>query len=76
MPSISEWRQPYLLSNLVLVTESLTLIAGNSSSPALGELVEAVHAGGGLLGDAVDLGGRLGEALRVLLERALEQRRG
>src|SRR3954464_5705796 len=34
MPSISEWRQPYLLSNLLLVTESLTLIAGNSSVPA------------------------------------------
>ena len=33
IPSISEWRQPYLLSNLLLVTESLTLIAGNSSSP-------------------------------------------
>src|SRR6201982_2613494 len=35
MPSISEWRQPYLLSNFDLVTESLTLIAGNLSSPAL-----------------------------------------
>src|SRR3984885_13271703 len=35
MPSMREWRQPYLLSNLDLVTESLTLIAGNLSSPAL-----------------------------------------
>src|SRR5579859_3319713 len=35
MPSISEWRHPYLLSNLDLVTESLTLIAGNRSVPAL-----------------------------------------
>src|ERR671916_389501 len=34
MPSISECRQPYLLSNLLLVTESLTLIAGNSSEAA------------------------------------------
>ena len=34
MPSGSEWRQPYRLSNLHLVTESLTLMAGNSSSPA------------------------------------------
>lgn len=34
MPSISEWRQPYLLSNFDLVTESLTLIAGNSSLPS------------------------------------------
>src|SRR5438067_7117950 len=34
MPSISECRQPYLLSNLLLVTESLTLIAGNSKVPA------------------------------------------
>jgi hypothetical protein len=33
MPSISEWRQPYLLSNLDLVTESLTLMAGKSSEP-------------------------------------------
>src|SRR5580693_3157020 len=35
MPSTREWRQPYLLSNFDLVTESLTLIAGNLSSPAL-----------------------------------------
>src|ERR1700729_4220724 len=35
MPSTSECRQPYLLSNLDLVTESLTLMAGNSRVPAL-----------------------------------------
>src|SRR6516162_4755277 len=35
MPSIRLCRQPYLLSNLDLVTESLTLIAGNFSEPAL-----------------------------------------
>ena len=29
------WRQPYLLSNFDLVTESLTLIAGKASVPAL-----------------------------------------
>src|SRR6266567_491104 len=34
MPSTSECRQPYLLSNFDLVTESLTLIAGNLSVPA------------------------------------------
>mmetsp|Transcript_13686 Transcript_13686/g.43741 ORF Transcript_13686/g.43741 Transcript_13686/m.43741 type:complete len:338 (+) Transcript_13686:743-1756(+) len=34
MPSGSEWRQPYRLSNLDLVTESFTLMAGNSSVPA------------------------------------------
>src|ERR1700689_3038835 len=34
MPSINECRQPYRLSNLGFVAESLTLIAGNSSSPA------------------------------------------
>merc|ERR1719310_807581 len=33
MPSGSEWRQPYTLSNLDLVTQSLTLIAGKRSSP-------------------------------------------
>merc|ERR1719261_1210042 len=31
----SEWRQPYTLSNLDLVTQSFTLIAGNKSSPLL-----------------------------------------
>src|SRR5580692_2265106 len=35
MPSTSEWRQPYLLSNFDLVTESFTLMAGNRSVPAL-----------------------------------------
>merc|ERR1719510_2842154 len=33
MPSGNECRQPYTLSNLLLVTQSLTLMAGNSSSP-------------------------------------------
>merc|ERR1719163_450127 len=33
MPSGSEWRQPYTLSNFDLVTQSLTLIAGKRSSP-------------------------------------------
>src|SRR3989440_7906499 len=33
MPSMRECRQPYLLSNLLLVTESLTLIAGKISVP-------------------------------------------
>merc|ERR1719201_1665834 len=32
MPSGSEWRQPYTLSNFDLVTQSLTLMAGNMSS--------------------------------------------
>ena len=35
IPSISEWRQPYLLSNFDLVTESFTLMAGKRSSPFL-----------------------------------------
>src|SRR5690606_6280131 len=34
MPSASDSRQPYRLSNFDLVTESLTLIAGTSSLPA------------------------------------------
>src|SRR5690242_11256049 len=34
MPSMSECRQPYLLSNLDLVTESFTLMAGKSSWPS------------------------------------------
>jgi hypothetical protein len=32
--SLSEWRQPYLLSFFDLVTESFTLIAGTLSEPA------------------------------------------
>ncbi len=62
MPSTSDSRQPYRLSNLDLVTESLTLMAGKPSSPSLRHLVQALHAGGGLLGDAADV--RL-EARRV-----------
>ncbi|MNX48934.1 hypothetical protein D3C86_795280 [compost metagenome] len=33
MPSTSDSRQPYRLSNLLLVTESFTLMARNSSVP-------------------------------------------
>ena len=40
--------------------------------PRLGQLVEAVDAGGGLLGHALDPGADLGPALRVLGERALQ----
>ncbi len=39
----------------------------------LGQLVEAVDAGRGLLGDPLDLGGGPGPALRVFAERALQQ---
>merc|ERR1712050_17405 len=35
MPSVREWRQPYTLSNLDLVTQSFTLMAGKSNSPFL-----------------------------------------
>ena len=55
-----------------LVTESLTLMAGNSSSPLLVHLVEAVHAGGGLFGHALDLLEALGVPLRVALQRRLD----
>ena len=40
MPSGSECRQPYTLSNLDLVTLSFTLIAGNSRLPAACEWVK------------------------------------
>ena len=65
MPSMSECRQPYLLSNFDFVTESLTLIAGNSSVAALVHLVQPVHAGRGLLGDALDAVGDVGPPRRV-----------
>merc|ERR1719460_1248969 len=35
IPSVKEWRQPYTLSNLDLVTHSFTLMAGKSNSPFL-----------------------------------------
>ena len=56
MPSMSECRQPYLLSNLLLVTESLTLIAGEQQRAGPRHLVQAMHAGRRLLGDAADAG--------------------
>src|SRR4051794_41957165 len=34
-PSMREWRQPYLLSNFDLVTEALTLMAGEGGGPPL-----------------------------------------
>ncbi len=45
---------PYLLSNLDLVTESFTLIAGNSSLLAAGQLVEPGDPDGGLLADPAE----------------------
>ena len=60
---------------LRLGDESLTLMAGHSSVPLLLHLVEAMHAGGGLLGDALDVLGALGEvALRLFLQLLLDQR--
>jgi hypothetical protein len=41
----------------------------------LGEVVEAVDAGGSLLGDALDVGDGLGEVARPLGEEALQRRR-
>ena len=73
MPSISECRVPYLLSNLDLVTESLTLIAGKTAHRR-GELVQPQHAGGGLLGDALDGFGDLGPLGLVGLEAVADQR--
>jgi hypothetical protein len=48
--------------------------AGEQQLALLGHVVEAVHAGGGLLGDALDLGGQLGEAALVGLEALVEDR--
>ena len=58
MPSTRLSRQPYRLSNFDLVTLSLTLIAGNRRRPCVGHLVQAMQAGGGLLGHAPDVRGR------------------
>jgi hypothetical protein len=62
MPSTSDSRQPYRLSNFDLVTESLTLIAGELAELAFApHLVQALHAGGRLLGDAAIFAFRLRE---------------
>ncbi len=73
MPSTSDSRQPYRLSNLDLVTESLTLIAGILSSPSGVHLVEPVDAGGRLLGDAADRGELLGVPAGLLGEALLDR---
>ena len=56
---------PYLLSNLDLVTESLTLMAGNSRTPSPASLVEPLDPVGGLLGHAADVRRHAGEPLPV-----------
>ena len=72
---MSEWRQPYLLSNLRLGDRVVDVDRREEQVPALRQLVEAVDAGGGLLGDALDLGGDLGPLLRVGGEAAREDAR-
>ena len=52
------------------------MIAGNSSVAVLGHLVEAVHAGRGLLGDALDALADLRPALRVLARASASAARG
>jgi hypothetical protein len=56
---------------LLLVTESLTLIAGNSSVRSSRHLVEAVDAGGGLLADALMFVGDAGPLAGVVLKIGL-----
>ena len=46
---------------MLLVTESLTLIAGHLQLAALVHLVEAMDAGGRLFGEAADVAEQLGE---------------
>ena len=54
MPSISECRLPYLLSNLRLGHRVVDVDGREQQVAALGELVEPVDTGRGLLGDALD----------------------
>ena len=55
MPSASDSRQPYKLSNLALVTLSLTLIAGTLSVTLINHLIEVMNARSGLFGYAANL---------------------
>ena len=73
MPSASDSRQPYRLSNLDLVTESLTLMAGTSSLPCFLHLVEAVNAGGRLFGDAAPFFGHVVPAGGIFRVNLLQQ---
>ena len=47
-------RQPYTLSNLLLVTLSFTLMAGNLQLAFFGHFIQAMHARGGFLGQAAN----------------------
>ena len=72
MPSMSEWRQPYLLSNLRLGDRVVDVDGREEQRALLHHVVEAVHAGGGLLGDALDLAGDLGPAVVLSASERVE----
>jgi len=72
MPSTSDSRQPYRLSNLLLVTESLTLMARKRQLAFLGHLVQPLHAGGRLFGDAFDEAQACRVPLRVARQAPLD----
>ena len=67
IPSTRDSLQPYLLSNLDLVTESLTLIAGKGSRPLLHQVIQTVDSGRRLLAHALDGVAGAGEPARRVL---------
>src|ERR1700684_3928846 len=74
MASTKDSRQPYRLSNFDLVTESLTLNAGNASSPALARLCRRLTPLGGFPDTPLILASRveyhLGSAFSLALMAA------
>jgi hypothetical protein len=72
MASTSDSRQPYRLSNLRFGDRIVDVERREREFPVLGHLIQALDAGGRLLGNALDLGeaGRI--PLRIRLELGLD----
>ena len=73
MPSMSECRHAVLVVELGLGDRVVDVDRREQQRAGLRELVQAVHAGGGLLGDADDVGGHPGVLAGALDDRAAQR---